>query len=515
MIGLLVAMGVLLPIGIGFCALGVFVGYSQFTKDFITQEVTKQTRLEEGSDQYSRWADLPFPFEFKIYVFNVTNPEEIVNKGAKPIVKEIGPFVYHERFHKKKVEYNQNDDTYNYSQYLDLEFQKDLSVFDDSYKVTVLNVPLQGIFQSEEEGDLPASIQTIGIDILWSRAFHGDSIFVQVPVRDFFFKGYQFCNEDKVEPHKGIFNFLLDAAAKTQIQVFCRQVMDVAGSNPTIIPEKKRIRFSMFSYKNNNTDGRYQISAGLRDVNTLGAIKTWNKRDYLDVWKGGRSECNHIRGTDSALYPPFNNQSSFFLFYNTDLCRVVKLSNAGLTAFQGITGIKAVMNADNMANDGDNSCYCIKKSRNLDGKLDCFPQGFCDMHNCLQAPIITSYPHMLWAEERYRDSVEGLSPDEDKHSSFISMEPTTGTLMQGRKRIQFNMVLRKIDAIRLTRNLKSSMLPILWVEEGFDLPDKLVAKLKGDFVNKMKMLDMAVYTLIGSGFLCFGIASGILFFPLF
>lgn len=49
--------------------------------------------LYENSEQFQRWHTLPQPLEFKVYIFNVTNPDAIHN-GALPIVKEIGPYVY-------------------------------------------------------------------------------------------------------------------------------------------------------------------------------------------------------------------------------------------------------------------------------------------------------------------------------------------------------------------------------------------------------------------------------------
>lgn len=36
---------------------------------------------------------LPQPLEFKVFIFNVTNANDI-HKGATPIVKELGPYVY-------------------------------------------------------------------------------------------------------------------------------------------------------------------------------------------------------------------------------------------------------------------------------------------------------------------------------------------------------------------------------------------------------------------------------------
>lgn len=39
------------------------------------------------------WSKIPFPLDFKVYLFNVTNPVGIQN-GDKPMVNEIGPYFY-------------------------------------------------------------------------------------------------------------------------------------------------------------------------------------------------------------------------------------------------------------------------------------------------------------------------------------------------------------------------------------------------------------------------------------
>jgi len=39
------------------------------------------------------WSHPPISADFKIYLFNVTNPVE-AEKGEKIIVKEVGPYVY-------------------------------------------------------------------------------------------------------------------------------------------------------------------------------------------------------------------------------------------------------------------------------------------------------------------------------------------------------------------------------------------------------------------------------------
>lgn len=53
----------------------------------------KEMSLSKGTDMREMWRKVPFALDFNIYVFNCTNPEEIM-KGGKPRVQEIGPYYY-------------------------------------------------------------------------------------------------------------------------------------------------------------------------------------------------------------------------------------------------------------------------------------------------------------------------------------------------------------------------------------------------------------------------------------
>lgn len=47
--------------------------------------------LSKKTDVRGMWQKIPFALDFKVYIFNYTNPDE-VQKGGIPIVKEIGPY---------------------------------------------------------------------------------------------------------------------------------------------------------------------------------------------------------------------------------------------------------------------------------------------------------------------------------------------------------------------------------------------------------------------------------------
>lgn len=53
----------------------------------------QKSALYPNSEIRELWSDLPIPIDFKIYIFNITNAEDI-EKGAYPHVKEVGPFFY-------------------------------------------------------------------------------------------------------------------------------------------------------------------------------------------------------------------------------------------------------------------------------------------------------------------------------------------------------------------------------------------------------------------------------------
>lgn len=56
-------------------------------------------------------------------------------------------------------------------------------------------------------------------------------------------------------------------------------------------------------------------------------------------------------------------------------------------------------------------------------------------------------PHYLGADERFGRMIDGMDPNEEKHSLFMDVEPNTGTPVRGGRKMQFNMFLRKIQSI--------------------------------------------------------------------
>jgi hypothetical protein len=54
----------------------------------------QQIVLRNGSKTFEWWRRPPVNPVIRIYVYNVTNAEEFLNEGSKPVLDELGPYVY-------------------------------------------------------------------------------------------------------------------------------------------------------------------------------------------------------------------------------------------------------------------------------------------------------------------------------------------------------------------------------------------------------------------------------------
>jgi hypothetical protein len=50
--------------------------------------------LRNGSETFEWWRLPPVEPRISVYVYNVTNAEEFLFEGKKPVLQELGPYVY-------------------------------------------------------------------------------------------------------------------------------------------------------------------------------------------------------------------------------------------------------------------------------------------------------------------------------------------------------------------------------------------------------------------------------------
>ncbi|KYB28339.1 Sensory neuron membrane protein 2-like Protein [Tribolium castaneum] len=456
----------------------------QVFPDAIRDEVYKNVKLVKGTEQYDRFVELPFPIIFKVYFFNVENVDD-VQKGSKPILREKGPYVYKQYRRKTILDINEEEDTISYKQSERFEFDKEASGnFSEDDYVTMLNAPVISMLQMAEPFHQMTGALAHCLDDIFPNM---SSNFMRVKVKDILFDGVRFCVR-----HLSI--------CEVQRTLACSIAAEMKNVEKL---SDDSLKFSLFGYKSKSDDGVYTVKRGIKDVHSLGQIIRLNNATYTDYWNGlgKNTSCDKVQGTDATLYPPGVGKDSVFQIYSTDICRYVEIKYSKEMQYKGIKGY--LFTADNSTlrpktPTAGKDCFCTNKTKGIDGKKSCFLDGVIDMQSCTGVDVLLSFPHFLWADEKYLKGVDGLTPNEDLHSTFLLVEPETGTPLQGLKRIQINAVLRPIPYADQTSSLPRAVFPLLWVEEGVSLTDEYIIKLKEMYFNKVAMVDIIKWTLLGT-----------------
>ncbi|XP_052846716.1 sensory neuron membrane protein 2 isoform X1 [Drosophila gunungcola] len=538
-------------LGVCVAALGGYCGWVLFP-NMVHKKVEQSVVIADGSEQYKRFVKLPQPLNFKVYIFNVTNPDRI-QQGAIPIVEEIGPYVY-KQFRQKKVKHFSRDGSkISYVQNVHFDFDADASApYTQDDRIVALNMHMNAFLQvfEREITDIFQGFanrlnsrlnQTPGVRVLkrlmerirgkppfsWVhgiiisivdgvksvlqisendpglalllvhlnanlKAVFNDprSMFVSTSVREYLFDGVRFC----INP-QGI------------AKAICNQIKE-SGSKTIREQSDGSLAFSFFGHKNGSGHEVIEVHTGKGDPMRVLEIQKLDDSHNLQVWlnastEGETSVCNQINGTDASAYPPFRQRGDSMYIFSADICRSVQLFYQADIQYQGIPGYRYSI-GENFINDigpeHDNECFCVDKLANvIKRKNGCLYAGALDLTTCLDAPVILTLPHMLGASNEYRKMIRGLKPDAKKHQTFVDVQSLTGTPLQGGKRVQFNMFLKSINRIGITENLPTVLMPAIWVEEGIQLNGEMVAFFKKKLINTLKTLNIVHWATLCGG----------------
>ncbi|XP_026331529.1 sensory neuron membrane protein 2-like, partial [Hyposmocoma kahamanoa] len=120
--------------------------------------------------------------------------------------------------------------------------------------------------------------------------------------------------------------------------------------------------------------------------------------------------------------------------------------------------------------------------RNWSGSHDgCLLMGVFNLEPCQGAPAIASLPHFYLASEellQYFHADSDIKPDKEKHNTYVYLDPVTGVVLKGAKRMQFNIELRQMPGAPQVANVPTGLFPLLWIEEGAEIPPSIIENLQ-------------------------------------
>lgn len=522
--------------GVLLVVLAAVLGWVAFPY-FVDIVIGKELALKPGTDAYDRWVTLPIDLDMKLYIFNVTNKEEIM-KGAKPKLQELGPYVYKQHRHKVDIKYDEQGDTLSYRQILIHTFDQEQSApFKETDVVTTINPALWAMINTMQ--NIPVlSKGTMFIDAAAPLLFP-DGVFVTTTADQLLFRGVPIpCG--RVESDPQVDAHALHGQGQGQGQRLRQSLrqspLGPAGLRDGFTPKPrlaalitcssfKRISvptmavldngdvaFALFRNKNNTDDGVYTVETGITRPERLAKITAWNGKPKLSAWSG--DTCNALNGTQGDIFSPYITKDSTVTVFSTDICRAMPLHYVGDTSYRGIPGYRFSPTWEVMASaadNGNNYCFCPQVARGLTKENACLKRGALDLSSCQGIPAIVTYPHFLDADPSYLDGVEGLNPQPDLHRIQLDIEPMTGTPLHGGKKMQINFQIKSVAGVELTRGVRDTLVPVAWMYEGAALNTQLVDLLNGLLFSKLTILDAVKYTMLSLGLVLF-LVGGAMFY---
>uniref|UniRef100_A0A0C9R2F4 Scavenger receptor class B member 1 n=1 Tax=Fopius arisanus TaxID=64838 RepID=A0A0C9R2F4_9HYME len=426
-----VAAGVLLII----IAALVATLFPNIMKVIINGEVT----LKEGGRSFVWWQAPPAVPHLRVYIYNVTNADEFLNDGDKPILQELGPYVYIQKWDKTNITFNHNG-TVTYYVRKRYTFSEELSSGSEDDLVVVPNVPmLSATSQSRHAARFLRLAMASIMDILKIKPF------VEVSIGQLLW-GYE-------DP-------LLKLAKD-------------------VVPKEQKLPYDQFGLlygKNGTHPDTYTIFTGATDITKYGLVDRFNGKNSIGHWT--TPECDTLLGGDGSIFPPHITKQTLLKIFDKDLCRTLPLvfkeevmTNGGVPGYR-FTPPKDVFTSPDKK--PSQSCFCP-------GGPPCAPEGTFNVSLCqYDSPVLISFPHFYLADPALREAVIGISPpEEEKHALYIDVQPLMGTTLRARARVQINLAVSQVRDIKQVASFPDIIFPIMWFEDAVDgLESEVISLMK-------------------------------------
>ncbi|XP_028280492.1 platelet glycoprotein 4 [Parambassis ranga] len=413
--------------------------------------VKKEAVIEPGTTAYENWVATGVKVYRQFWFFDLKNPQEVLQYGARPVVLEKGPYTYTTRYlPKENVTFN-NNHTVSFLLPLGAIFEPSLSVGSEEDKVTTLNLAVAGAYTLVPKPLHPVLEMRIKAT--------NSSLFQHRTVKEMLW-GYT------------------DPLLK-----------DVVG---------------LFSPYNGTFDGYYTVYDGKEDISKVGTIDRWRGERSLSFWSD--KYCDMINGTDASFFPPFVNKKKPLYFFSSDICRSVSASYEETVNLKGIEVYRYSLLPSTLASpvvNPDNQCYCRDKKITK----NCTLAGVLDISTCQNGrPSYISLPHFLHGSPWLRENVLGLNPDEQYHKTYLDVEPNTGFTLNFAKRIQVNMMYGPSNVITVLKKIKDyTIFPVAWLNETAMLDDETADMFKQELISRIRMLEVVQQSLLGVGLAIFAV----------
>lgn len=440
--------------------------------------------LVPQSKSFPTWQKVDLPIYMKFFVFNLTNSIEFEN-GSDPEVEEVGPYVYKEVRARKCFDFNEDVSEITFTERVYYMFDQEKSgnrTEDD--EITNVNIPLLAVFEKLKnlktmEPDMAQTAMMMIGGWIMSTKKHK-------PIDTYTVGGLLWGYNSE---------FLVDL--KTFLNILPPQI---AGGAADLL---KTTKVGLLLNRNGTESEAatvFTVDTGVKGLNNLAKVRSFNGDKSVNYW--GSDYANMINGTDGSIFHPGITEDDTLYFFSPDVCRSMYAKCTGEQTLQGIRTLKFTPPEEVFAGYEDNPSnidFCQPDFNND----SCAASGLLKLSECKQgAPIVLSQPHLCQADIKIQNSIKGIHPDPTKHMTTLNVEPTTGLVIQARKRLQLNIqIFTYVKTVEITAKMKNkAIVPLMWLEEGFSADEaKEYTTMVKEQLSQINMSKIFMYVCIICG----------------
>ncbi|KAK2563474.1 Lysosome membrane protein 2 [Acropora cervicornis] len=383
-----------------------------------------EVALKDGTLGFEEWKKPSTPIYKQYFVFNLTNPEAVM-EGAIPNVTQIGP-----EFRTNEVlDWNQDQSIVTYMPNRTYIFDEATSCAgcdDQMDSFVTVNIPLL-----LKNMDLTNYTKCLGL-VQLTADIYGVKLFQRKRVREFLW-GY---TDDMLE---AIVNVKSDDCPSS------------AAKNVTPFVQIQ---------KNNTYFGISAVHTGQDDISKVQQFTMW-RHESLGKYTSYLFFCSD--GTQFA--PRLTGDETLYTF-SPEICRSISFTHESRLEVKKIKLYRFTVPPE-VFKSGDiypsNKGFCVEPG--------CLPSGLLNVSLCrpMNPPLVVSSPHFYQGNKSLLKTVNGLHPTKSAHETFLDVEPLTGRVMRAAQRLQINVALESTGEItdEKAKEFRSKVYEVIIIFEVF------------------------------------------------
>ena len=448
-------------------------------RQIMVEQIKKIAPLVSGSSTLKLFMSPPNAMKANIYMFSVTNPEAVVERGEKPDLQEIGPFVYQYQANRYDFSFNKDE--------TDLSFQR---------KQTY-------IFDKEASGDRTEDDEITQLDLVAYVGLVGAREMGMGSLAMSFLRQY-----NRTYPFRKFKVGELLWGGNDPLYSFLMKSLSVVTGDK--VEAGKNDKFGLF-YGVNGTANTFVIDTGKANMEMFQKVLKYGENEgrFDDIWPiitdnlGRPMDVNNFRGVLGSSFAPDVNRNEILTALVPTMCFALDLSFSSAVDIDDMEMLRFGIDykSFNPLSLKINQAFCDPHDRN--NKTKCLSSGVLNSTQCLDdKPVVFSWPHFLEADPYYLELVSGLKPENDRHATYLDVDPLTGISVRAGERFQINFVLERMNVGRYSKLPQFTVFPVMWMD--------MTAEIDADGKAQLKKAIYNIYNLLRTlGYACL-IASVIL-----